>query len=260
VKYFQAGSIKYYKFTSFENHGLYHAIFTRHGGISPTPWKSLNFGASVGDDINRVKQNRERALAVLNVKPDSVYDVYQVHSAEIALADRSLIQDESHIKADAIITNIPNVTLMMKFADCVPVFLFDPINRAIGLSHAGWIGTVNKIARNTVLRMKQEYGTNPDDVLAAIGPCIGPDHYAVGREVIDKINSSFGDKAEEIIVNKNEKSFLNLWKANQIILTEVGVSKIEVAEICTNCDLDDWYSYRGEHGKTGRFGVVLGLC
>ena len=260
MQLYQAGSIKYYKFTSYDNQGLYHAVFTRQGGISPTPWKSLNFGASVGDDINRVKQNRENALAVLNINPDSSYDVYQVHGTEIALTNRPLRQGEHHIKADAIITNTPNVTLMMRFADCVPIFLFDPINRVIGLAHAGWIGTVNKIAEKTIQKMKLRFETNPEDVMAAIGPSIGPDHYAVGMEVIDKVLSSFGDKGKQLILRNNEKSFFNLWKANKVILNEAGVNKIEVAEVCTNCDLNNWYSHRGEHGKTGRFGVVLGLC
>jgi YfiH family protein len=259
MQFFQAGSIKYYKFNSFENQGLYHAVFTRHGGISPTPWKSLNFGASVGDDINRVRQNRQTALAILNIKPDSIYDVYQVHSTELVLTDRSLRLGEPHLKADAIITNKPNITLMMRFADCVPIFLFDPINRVIGLAHAGWIGTVNKIAEKTLLKMKLKFKTNPDDVLAAIGPSIGPDHYIVGNDVIDKVATSFGDKVEQLIIRNNGMSFFNLWEANQIILNEAGVKKIEVAEICTNCNLGEWYSHRGEHGKTGRFGVVLGL-
>jgi YfiH family protein len=260
VQFYQAGAIKYYKFTSFDNQGLYHAVFTRHGGISPTPWKSLNFGASVGDNINRVKQNRENSLAVLNIRPDSIYDVYQVHSTETVITDRSLHPDEPHIKADAIITNVPNITLMMRFADCVPIFMFDPVNRVIGLAHAGWIGTINKIAKKTVLKMKQKFGTNPEYILAAIGPSIGPDHYSVGKEVIDRVISSFGDVAKQLIIYDNEMAYFNLWKANQVILTEIGVNKIEVAEICTHCNLDDWYSHRGEHGNTGRFGVVLGLC
>jgi YfiH family protein len=260
MQLYQAGSIKYYRFSSFEYQGLYHAVFTRHGGISPTPWKSLNFGASVGDDNKRVKQNRESALAIVDIKLDSVYDVYQVHSTEVVRTDQPLHPEEPHIKADAIITNTPNVTLMMRFADCVPILLFDPINRVIGLSHAGWIGTVNKIAEKTVLKMKLEFGTNPEDVLAAIGPSIGPDHYVVGKEVIDKVVSTFGDTAKQLIIYDNDKSYFNLWEANRVILTEVGVQKIEIAGICTNCNLDEWYSHRGEHRKTGRFGVVLGLC
>jgi copper oxidase (laccase) domain-containing protein len=122
------------------------------------------------------------------------------------------------------------------------------------------MGTVNKIARKTIIQMKLKFGTNPEDVLAAIGPSIGPDHYAVGKEVIDKVILSFGDLAEQLIIIDNGKSYFNLWKANQIILTEAGVNRIEMAEICTMCHLEDWYSHRGEHGKTGRFGVLLGLC
>jgi len=254
------GSIKYYKFSSFNIPGIVHAIFTRHGGASPAPWRSLNFGASVGDDLTRVMLNRNNALGVLKLKPDVVYDVYQVHSTEIVYTDKPLAVGEPHIKADAIITNIPNICLIMRFADCVPILLFDPQNRIIGIAHAGWKGTVNKIAAKTVTKMVQNFGTNPSDVLAAIGPSIGPDHYQVGEDVINKVAISFGNTSEEVLILNNGKSYFDLWKANQIILTEVGVNKIDVAGICTQCNLDDWYSHRGEHEKTGRFGVVLGLC
>ena len=259
MQFYQAGSIKYYRFSSFENQGLYHAVFTRQGGISPSPWESLNFGASVGDDLKRVWQNRESAIAALGIKSNSVYDVYQVHSTEVVLTDRPLAPNEPHIRADAIMTNKPNVTLMMRFADCVPIFLFDPINRVIGISHAGWIGTINKIAGKTVQKMRHYFGTKPNNIHAAIGPSIGPDHYVVGKEVIEKVELSFGDMADQVIINNQSKSYFNLWQANHMVLTEAGVNNIEIAGICTNCNLDDWYSHRGEHGKTGRFGAVIGL-
>jgi YfiH family protein len=254
-----AGPIKYYKFDSFVDQYISHAVFTRHGGVSPSPWKSLNFGASVGDDGKRVKQNKENALAVLGIKTDSVYDVHQVHGNEIVFTDRPLPQNTPHIKADAIITNTPGVTLMMRFADCVPILLFDPINLAIGIAHAGWIGTINKIAGKTVQKMKETCGTVPSSLIAAIGPSIGPDHYSIGIDVIEKVISSFGDSAEQLITQDHGKTFFNLWKANQMILTEAGVSRIEIAEICTQCKPEDWYSHRGEHGTTGRFGVVICL-
>jgi hypothetical protein len=257
--FFESGSIKYCKFPSLENYGLYHAVFTRHGGFSPTPWQSLNFGGSVGDDRQRVYKNRETALKTLQIKSDSVYDVFQVHSTIIVKTDRPLALNEEHIKADAIITNKPNVTLMMRFADCVPILLFDPKIRAIGIAHAGWIGTVDKIARKIVLAMVENFGTNPNDLIAAIGPSIGPDHYSVGNDVINRLNTSFGSKAKQVILNKNNKSYLDLWTANQIILSDVGVNKIEVSNICTACNLNDWYSHRNEHGKTGRFGIIIGI-
>jgi len=259
VVFYQSGSIKYYKFSILDNPGLYHAVYTRHGGFSPEPWKSLNFGASVGDDPGRVKQNRERALAALDINPLSVYDVYQVHSTKVVTTEQPLGIQEQHIKADGIITDTPGLTLMMRFADCVPILLFDPVQHAIGIAHAGWIGTVNRIAAEAVRQMKENYGTIPGNILAAIGPAIGPDHYPVGHEVIEKINMNFGEKAEQLILHKDGKSHFDLWKANLLILNEIGVTQVEFAGLCTNCDLDNWYSHRGEHGKTGRFGIVLGL-
>jgi YfiH family protein len=259
VQVYQSGPIIYYRFSSFDDQGIYHAVFTRHGGISPTPWKSLNFGGSVGDDRNRVQQNKDNALATLGIRTDSVYDVYQVHSSEIVYAQRPLSEGEPHIKADALITNTPGVTLMMRFADCVPIFLFDPVIRAIGITHAGWIGTINKIAGKTVTKMKEIFGTDPNSLKAAIGPSIGPDHYSVGADVVEKVLCNFGEAADRLIIRDNRKTYFDLWKANQLILAEAGVSKIETAEICTQCRLDDWYSHRGEHGNTGRFGVVMGL-
>jgi YfiH family protein len=259
VLVYQAGPIKYYKFTTLDDQGIYHAVFTRHGGISPTPWKSLNFGASVGDDKKRVQQNREHALDSLEISADSVYDVYQVHSSYIIYTERPLSENEPHIKADAMITNTPGITLMMRFADCVPILLFDPVNRAIGMAHAGWIGTINKIVGKTVLKMRETFGTVPSDLQAAIGPSIGPDHYSVGADVVEKVIYNFGEAADRLIIHDQGKTYFDLWKSNQFILNEAGVSRVETAEICTQCRLDDWYSHRGEHGNTGRFGVVFGL-
>lgn len=259
MAFHQVGSIKYYCFSSFENAGLYHAVFTRRGGVSPTPWHSLNFGASVGDDTRRVSLNRERALALLNLRMDSVYDLYQVHSTKIITTDSPLLPGALHLKADAIITNRPNITLMMRFADCVPILLFDPINRAIGIAHAGWIGTVDKIAAKTVTEMVAKFGSHPSDIIAAIGPSIGPDHYSVGNDVIDRVRISFTSQAEELLNNLQGKTYFDLWKANRLVLAEVGVQKIEECNLCTCCNLEDWYSHRGEHGKTGRFGIVFGL-
>lgn len=259
MPFYNSGSIKYFKFSSLELPGIYHAVFSRHGGYSPKPWKSLNFGGSVGDDPDRVRQNREKALTVLGIDPDNVYDVYQVHSTEVIVTDRPLVKNEAHIKADAIITNQSKLTLLMRFADCVPIMLFDPLKHVIGIAHAGWIGTINKIAAKTVIKMNQNFGTQPENILAAIGPSIGPDHYSVRNDVIEKVNNTFPDTKNRLISYKNGKTYFDLWTANQLVLAEAGVKQVEIAGICTNCQLDDWYSHRGEHGKTGRYGVVLGL-
>jgi purine-nucleoside/S-methyl-5'-thioadenosine phosphorylase / adenosine deaminase len=239
--------------------GVYHAIFTRHGGISPKPWESLNFGASVGDDTSRVVKNRELALCSLGLIPESVYDVYQIHSTNIVVTDRPLNKNETHIKADAILTDRPYVTLLMRFADCVPILLFDPVKRAIGIVHAGWVGTVDKIIEKGILEMSRNYGTSPKDLIAAIGPSIGPDHYSIGEDVLSRIQSSYREDADQLVSKCNGNWYFDLWKANMISLHKVGVDKIEVAEICTYCNMEDWFSHRGENGRTGRFGVVFGL-
>jgi hypothetical protein len=259
MPFFESGSIKYYRCASLEHKGLYHAFFTRHGGLSPVPWHSLNFGASVGDEIQRVIRNREIALGCINLEPESVYDVYQIHSMEVVCTDRPLTVSETHLKADAIITNYTGVTLLMRFADCVPILLFDPVKRAIAIVHSGWIGTVGKILQKTVLALIENYKSNPSDLIAAIGPSIGPDHYSVGWDVIKQVYTSFNSKADQVIRKENECYFFDLWKANQLILSDMGVTKIELVGICTSCNLNDWYSHRGENGTTGRFGVVIGL-
>jgi len=256
---FSSGEIRYYKFQNLEGQGLYHGIFTRHGGYSPPPWESLNFGASVGDEPQRVMMNRKVALDALDIPIESVYDLYQVHSTEVVITDRPLQVDENHLKADAIITKRPNVTLMMRFADCVPIFLFDPVHRVIAIIHAGWIGTVEKISQKTIRSMVDIFRTKPSDVIAAIGPSIGPDHYSIGDDVIARITKSFGNISDQFLTDTNGKCFFDMWKANQQLLVENDVTNIEVAEICTQCNLSNWYSHRGEHAKTGRFGAVLGL-
>jgi hypothetical protein len=259
VQEVKAGAIKYFQFASFNQQGLYHAIFTRQGGTSQAPWQSLNFGSTVGDDLNHVRQNKELAFQSIGIELTSIYDVYQVHSTEVVQTDRPLKNIEPHKKADAIITNQPGVTLLMRFADCVPIMLFDPIHHAIGIAHAGWIGTVNKIGQQVVRAMKSSFGTKPAQLIAAIGPSIGPDHYQVGLDVIGRVNASFEKDAQLLVCERDGKKYLDLWKTNELILWEEGVEHIEVAGMCTQCSLTDWYSHRGEHGKTGRFGALVGL-
>jgi YfiH family protein len=259
MPYNQVGAIKYFEFSSLKIPGLYHAIFTRQGGISPSPWNSLNFGGSVGDNINRVRKNIGRAMTALNINADRIYDVYQVHSTDVVNAIQPIKPGELHIKADGIITQQSDLTLLMRFADCVPILLFDPIRHAIGIVHAGWLGTVNKIIKKAVHMMMTSYESSPDDIYAGIGPSIGPDHYQVGKDVFEKVKLAFGNKTDQLITYDRGSIFFNLWKANQYTLNEVGVNRVEISDICTRCNLDNWYSHRGENGKTGRFGAVIGL-
>lgn len=255
----QAGILRYYAFDLLEKEGLLHGAVTRNGGVSPAPWSSLNLGGSGGDESSRVIQNRSMLFQAFNLEGNGVFDVWQVHGETVICTDEPRNPASLHQKADAIITNRRNIVLLMLFADCVPVILYDPVQKAVGIAHAGWKGTVLQVAAKAVKKMENCYGSQPSDIKAAIGPSIGPDHYSVGVDVIQSIRSAFGPVADDFIQDSDCETKLDLWKCNRYILEHVGVRHIEVAGICTACHTDDWFSHRAEHGQTGRFGVLVGL-
>jgi len=254
----QNNGLRYFTFEILPKN-ITQAVFTRQGGVSPHPWDSLNVGGSIGDDIRHVRENRIRSFKALGRVPESIHDVWQIHSADVVYADAPRPLDTEYQKADILLTDNPNVTLFMRFADCTPVFLYDPKKKIIGTVHSGWLGTVRDATGAAVRAMKERYSSNPADILAAIGPAIGPDHYEVGEDVITQVKVAFGADAESLLEAHGESVHFNLWKANQILLERAGVNEIEVAGICTTCYTDDWFSHRGERGKTGRFGALLAL-
>jgi polyphenol oxidase len=253
--------IRYLTFDLFPER-VVHAIFTRRGGLSPDPWASLNVGGTVGDEDDRVRQNRFRAFRALNRDPRSMFDVWQVHSADVVIATAPHDSIPRELKADAIITDNPAVTLFMRFADCTPILLFDPRHPAVGIAHAGWLGTVRRAASATVAAMQAAYGSRPSELLAAIGPSIGPDHYEVGPEVIEKAGYAFGAQAGTLFHhNDGPRPHFDLWAANRLDLEQAGLKpeNIALAEICTACNPQDWYSHRRDKGQTGRFGALIAL-
>jgi YfiH family protein len=258
VPFKQAGSLRVYRFESLDHSDLIHGVFTRRGGISKGCWSSLNVGATVGDDPDHVRQNRLRLLEGLGRKPESVYEVWQVHSSRVIVVEGPR-GDTPIEKADAMVTDDARVTLLMRFADCVPILVYDSVRRAVGIAHAGWLGTTRKVAAELVKTMKRVYGSDPKNMLAAIGPSIAVHHYEVGPEVEQVVQRVFGTQAREHLRHRNGRIHLDLWSANRALLESEGVSQIEVSGLCSACDLEDWYSHRGEHGKTGRFGVGVAL-
>lgn len=254
----QLGSIRSFEFACFDHPRLVHGVFARHGGVSPGRWRSLNVGSTVGDDLERVEENRRRIFAAAGLDPASIYDVWQIHSAEIEVA-RAPRQGARVERADAIITNSPDVTLFMRFADCVPVMLFDPVQMAVGIAHAGWLGTVRKTVSAIVKRMCGEFGCQPADLRAGVGPSIGAHHYPVGPEVESAFRESFGAGADQHLQVHNSAVHLDLWSANRVLLEEEGVREIEEAGVCTACHPEDWFSHRREAGRTGRFGALIAL-
>ena len=254
-----SNGVHYYSFENLDKAGVVSAAFTRTGGVSSVPWATLNVGGTVGDDPERVAENRRRAFSAVNRPLSSMFDVWQVHSSDVVVTDRPRPANEAHQKADIILTRSPDVTLFMRFADCVPILLFDPIHKAIGLAHSGWLGTVNQVGRSAIAAMQSQFGTNPADLIACIGPSICADHYPVGSDVADKAGQAFEQKIDQVLIERGGQTHFDLWKANQIVLEESGVTNIEIAGICTACHSDEWFSHRGERGKTGRFGVLFGM-
>ena len=255
----ESDGVRYFTFDGLNHSDVIHAVFTRQGGVSPKPWDSLNMGGFIGDDLQHVTQNRIRSFQTVGRDPNSVYDVWQVHSADVICTDAPRPPEVPYLKADAILTNNPDVTLFMRFADCVPILLFDPVKLVIGVVHAGWQGTVKQIVAHAIYRMMEVYASEAKNIWAGIGPSICAHHYEVGGDVIAAVQRTFGKMAHEVLLSENGSIQFDLWKANRYLLEQTGVKNIEVSGLCTACHTNDWFSHRGENGKTGRFRAVFGL-
>jgi len=260
VSFVERNGIRYFSFDSFAEESLLNAVFTRHGGASPQPWASLNLGGTVGDARERVVENRRRMFEAVGLPVESLYDAWQVHGDRVMVIDEPRPLAQEHEQADALITAKDGVTLFMRFADCVPIFLYDPVMRVAGIAHAGWMGSVKKIGLKTVQEMTRAFGCKPGDVMAGIGPSIGPEEYEVGENVIEAIREAFPQDVDELLIKKQNGSVhLDLWTANRLALVEAGVRQIEIAGISTAAHTNDWYSHRAENGKTGRMGALIAL-
>ncbi len=258
MPFHEKDGLRYYAFDIFPNTVL-QSVFTRRGGISPAPWNSLNVGGSVGDDASRVAANRARLFNAMGRRADSLHDVWLVHGTDIVYAEAPRPIEEPSPRADIIFTDNPEVTLFMRFGDCVPILFHDPVKQVIGIAHAGWMGTVRGVCGAAVEGMKSHYGCDPKDILAGIGPSIGVDHYQVGEEVAAQFEEKFPQHVSQIIQRREDGIYLDLWKSNELQLKDAGVEQVQVAQVCTACHLDDWFSHRAEKGKTGRFGALMAL-
>lgn len=255
----EKNGLKYYQFQRFNDFGIKHGFFTRLGGISPEPFDSLNMATTVGDTNENVLENLRRMFDVFGLDLATRYDGWQVHSATTICTDIPRNLRARTIRTDGLVTDKPEVTLVMRFGDCVPVIAYDPVQKTCAVYHAGWPGTAAQIGRNVIRNMMDIYGCDPKNIIAGIGPSIGPDHFIVKRDVQEKFEKTFPEEADRIISVENGLIHIDLWKANQITLEKMGVNQIESAEICTVCNKHEWFSHRGDHGRTGRFGALITL-
>ncbi|HEY59452.1 MAG TPA: peptidoglycan editing factor PgeF [Anaerolineae bacterium] len=259
MPFLQNGQLKYFVFDYLRKAGILHGIFTRLGGCSPKPWHTLNVATSVGDTRENVIENRRRIMDVFGRNYDSVLDTWQIHSNKVICSEKPRPLEKPHIKGDCVVTSNPDVSLMMVFADCVPILLYDPNKKVIGIAHAGWQGTVKKVAGEAIVAMHSNYGCSPSNIFAGIGPSVGPDHYIVSSSIINKVITAFPLQYQRFVNNQKGNYTFDLWEANKFVLQAAGVQNIEVSGICTACNIKHWYSHRAENGKTGRFAAVISL-
>lgn len=238
-------------------HFIRHAFCTRHGGISDAPFDSLNVSLHVGDNKENVLHNRSIIADAFQMDAHRLLIVDQVHGDKILVADESVDRTKSVESAtfDAMVTNQPNLALGIKTADCVPIFLVDETKKVIGAVHAGWQGTTLKIAAKTVDILINQFNSNPDDILAAIGPAIGPCCYEVDSRVYNAM--TYDERQTNLFAGLPEKPgkwMFNLPLANKLHILSMGIPEdnIFTADLCTACRTDIFFSHRGEKGKTGR--------
>lgn len=254
----QHEGLRYYQFDFWPT--LTHGIFTRRGGVSASPWASLNMGGTVGDDPAAVRRNHELMYESLRIDRSRAATVWQVHSADTVIVDGPVRGRRWVALADGMVTDKSDVPLVMRYADCTPIFFHDPAKGIIGIAHAGWRGTVMGAASSVARTMMQAYGCKAADIQAGIGPSIGPERYQVGEEVVAAVYDYYGTTDGLIQRDRTDNTaYLNLWEANRRDLLKVGVEQVEIAGICTATHTDEFFSHRAEKGRTGRFGAVLML-
>lgn len=255
------------KLLEFENlskvPNLTNFVTSRRGGISKAPYDSLNLGLHTADNTELVNENRKLLAQATGIDSDKFLFVSQLHSGDVKVIDKEAMQKgvmSASPFTDATITNLPGICLMVMVADCVPVLLFDPVKRVSAVIHAGWRGTVKHITVNTISKMKDHFGCNPADIVAGIGPSIGPCCYEVGKEVSLVVEQSFETTEGYLVYHThNIKPHFDLWYANHKQLTSNGVrtENIETSMLCTKCRHDIFFSSRASAGITGRFAAGM---
>ena len=260
-------NIPFLTFTRFAScSSLQHAVSTRRGGISPEPFTSLNLGLNTADAPENVRANHEIIGNALGFSLHGLVSSRQVHGCAIkCIAQHPVEQPGSAMTYtfsgfDALITDVTGIMLMVRVADCVPLLLFDEEKKVLAVVHAGWKGTLAGIAGKTVQTMIARYGSLPGNILAGIGPAIGPCCFTVGSDVAERFYTRFSNAA--LFVKKSITGFvISLGEANrlQLISRGCGEHNIETAGLCTACMSDMFFSHRREQGKTGRFGLLAGL-
>ncbi len=255
--------VPYLSYPMLENTGIVmHGFSTRLGGVSTGHCATMNISTTRGDDPDAIKENKRRIAAAIGVKVEDFTYTFQTHTTNVAAVEES-DRGKQFMETDGLVTNVPGICLVTFYADCVPLFFVDPVHRAIGLSHSGWKGTVHKMGKVTVERMREKFGTDPSQVGAAIGPSICQECYEVSEDVIEQFRENFRKELwEELFYRKeNGKYQLDLWRANRAVLMEAGIAgeRIAVTNVCTHCNPDILFSHRSTGTDRGNLSAFLAL-
>lgn len=260
--------IEYLTVPSFNDTGLVaHCFTTRRGGVSPKPFDSLNLDFKVGDDPGNVAANRERVCRVLGAGLHRLVAADQVHGDRVLEVDRSHAgrgarsNEDALAGVDALVTAETGLLLSSYYADCVPLFFLDPVRRVVALAHAGWKGTVLRIGERTVRHMAGVHGCAPGDILAAVGPSIGPCCYEVDVPVMERVTRCLPGEPLPAVPGRPGHWWLNLPEVNRRVLLQAGirVENITMSGLCTACRGDLFFSHRKQGGLTGRMASLIML-
>lgn len=244
-----------------------YGITTRSGGVSEGMYASLNVSYTRGDEKAAVDENYHRTAVSLHADVSDFVLTDQTHTVNIRKVTgkdcgKGILREKDYTDIDGLITDEPGIVLGAFFADCVPLLFIDPQHHAVGVSHSGWRGTVARMGRETVRAMCDAFQSRPQDLYCAVGPSICQSCYEVSEDVAQRFQKEFPDAGGELCMpGAPGKYQLNLWKANEIVLSEAGIIKehLAVTNICTCCNAKLLFSHRATHGKRGNFGAFIKL-
>ncbi len=249
----------YFKSGLLENvQSISHCFTSKLGGVSQGKIEGLNLGFRVGDDIDAVRENYNLVATDFGFPIENITGAKQIHSASVTVITKDLVgcgisRLDEVFETDSLVTNLKNVPLTVFYADCVPILLVDEVHSVVAAVHSGWRGTVAKIAKHTIEVMIKEFGCEPKNIKAAVGPSIGKCCFETGAEVALEFD-------EDLAIRQKDGKFkVDLWEANSRILRSCGLlsENIEILGICTVCEKDRLYSYRMHKEQTGRMGAFI---
>ena len=241
---------------------VHHGFSTKLGGVSKGCWATMNISTTRGDDPEDVEENQRRIARAIGVKPEDMTFTNQTHTTNVAVV-RAEDKGRRFMETDGMITNVPGICLVTFYADCVPLLFLDPVKKVVASSHSGWRGTVNRMGQVTVEKMQKEFGCDPKNILACVGPSICQECYEVSEDVIDMFRANFRESEYDRLfyAKENGKFQLDLWKANELVLTDAGIrpEHLAVTNVCTCCNPELLFSHRASKGKRGNLAAFIAL-